>query len=166
MFATLLLLSAVSFNATPAEAPNNPLLPLQFLVGHCWTGDFPNSGGKDTHCFEPMFGGKFIRDKHVVHGKGPDYLGESIYAFDPKQKRIVFWYWSSGGDIDGGTVEPMANGLNFPERHLTAPKDLTMRTHWKRIGDDRYEALNEQKIGDGAWQTAWKIEYERADASK
>ena len=30
-----------------------------------------------------------------------------------------------------------------------------MRT-WKRVGDDRYIAVNEKKTGDGTWQTEWK----------
>ena len=41
-----------------------------------------------------------------------------------------------------------------------------MRTHWKRIGEDRYEALTESKTGDGPWQVAWKVEYVRVDKSK
>ena len=166
MLGTWIFVSAMFLNATPAEAVKNPLQPLQFLVGNCWAGDFPNAMGKDTHCFEAMYGGKFIRDKHVLHGKGGDYLGESIYAWDPKPQHIVFWYWSSDGDMDSGPVEPVADGLNFPERHLTQPQDLTMRTHWRRIGDDRYEALNERKSGDGAWQTEWKIEYVRVEKTK
>lgn len=161
----LLLLTALSLG-TPAAAADDPLQPLRFLVGHCWAGDLPNGMGRDTHCFEPMYGSRYVRDRHVVRGKGPDYLGESIYAFDPKQKQIVFWYWSSDGDMDAGVVLPTADGLDFPERHLTQPQDLVMRTRWKRIGADRYEAWNERKDGTGAWQTEWKVEYVRARGSK
>ena len=163
MLESLLLLSALSLDATPEK---KPLEPLQFLVGHCWSGDLPNGGGRDTHCFELVYGGRFVHDKHVVHGKGPDYLGETIYAFDPKQQRIVFWYWSNAGVIESGPVEPTNDGLNFPEHHLTQPNDLTYRTHWTRIGDDRYEALNERKTADGTWQVEWKVEYIRSHAEK
>ncbi|HEY2395160.1 MAG TPA: hypothetical protein VGH81_04140 [Rudaea sp.] len=166
MLESLMLLSALALNATPAEVEKNPLQPLQFLVGHCWAGDFPNGMGKDTHCFEPMYGGKFIRDKHVLKGKQGDYLGETTYAFDPRAKQIVYWYFSSDGDIDSSSVLPVADGFDFPERHLTQPQDLTMRTHWKRVGNDRYIAINEKKTGDGAWQTEWKVEYVRVGASK
>ena len=160
MLGSLILLTASAFTATPVDKPANPLQPLDFLVGSCWAGDFPNGMGRDTHCFEPVYGGKFVRDRHELHGKGPDYAGESVYAWDPKQQHIVFWYWSSDGDIDQGSVEPVADGLNFPERHLTRPKDLIMRTHWHRIDADRYEAINERKNGD-TWQTEWKVEYRR-----
>ena len=166
MLGSLILMGAVSLGAAPTAAPKDPLQPLQFLVGHCWAGDLPREMGRDTHCFEAMYGSHFIRDKHVVHGKNPDYLGETIYAFDPKQQRIVFSYWSSDGDMDSGSVEPVANGLNFPERHPTKPKDLIMRTRWKRVGVDHYEALNERKTGDGPWQAEWKVEYARIEEKK
>ena len=65
MFASFVLLSAMSLNVAPSEAAKDPLQPLQFLVGHCWAGDFPNGMGKDTHCFEPMYGGHLDRRAHV-----------------------------------------------------------------------------------------------------
>jgi hypothetical protein len=113
-----------------------------------------------------MYRGKFIRDKHVLKGKQGDYLGETTYGFDPRAKQIVYWYFSSDGDIDSSSVLPVADGFDFPERHLTQPQDLTMRTHWKRVGDDRYIAVNEKKTADGTWQTEWKIEYVRVGAAK
>lgn len=165
MFGSLILFGAMSLNAAPIDTAKNPLQPLDFLVDHCWAGDFPNGLGRDTHCFEPMFGGKFVRDKHTLHGKNGDYLGETIYAFDPEKKQILYWYFSSDGDMDSSSVLPVADGFEFPERHLTQPKDLTLRTRWKRSGDDRYTALNERKSSDGTWQTAWKVDYVRVDAA-
>ena len=35
---------------------------------------------------------------------------------------------------------------------------------WNRIGDDRYESINERKVGNGDWKTEWKVLYTRADA--
>ena len=157
MLATLIVIAGLT-TAAPATTPD-PLQPLRFLVGHCWSGDLPNGMGRDTHCFEPMYGERFVHDRHVVKGKGADYLGETIYGFDPKQKRIVFWYWSSSGVIESGAVEAADDGLNFPEHHLTQPQELIYRTHWKHVADDRYEALNERKGADSTWQTEWKVEY-------
>ena len=154
------LLLVTTFAAADAPTAQNPLQPLEFLVGSCWAGDFPGGRGVDTHCFASVYGGKFVRDTHVLHGKGPDYSGESIYGWDPRQQKIVFWYWSSDGDIEQGTVAGSDEGLEFPEHHLTQPQELTFRTHWKRLDANRYEALNERKEGD-AWKTQWKIEYRR-----
>jgi hypothetical protein len=38
-----------------------------------------------------------------------------------------------------------------------------MRTRWTRVGERRYVALNERKVGDGAWRLDWQVEYLRAD---
>lgn len=164
MLGTIFLLGSVVAAAGPNDAAKDPLQPIAFLVGHCWSGDFPNAMGKDTHCYESMYGGKFVRDKHVLHGKQGDYLGETIYGFDPGKKQITYWYFSSDGDIDSSAMIPVASGFDFPERHLTKPQDLTMRTRWNRIGDDRYESINERKVGNGDWKTEWKVLYTRADA--
>jgi hypothetical protein len=165
MFSSLVFATASIFAAAPIDAAKNHLQPLDFLVGSCWAGDFPNAMGRDTHCFEPMYGGKFVRDRHVLHGKQGDYLGETIYGFDPGKKQIVYWYFSSDGDIDSSSMIPVADGFDFPERHLTQPQDLTMRTHWHRIDADHYEAINERKNGD-AWQTEWKVQYQRVPKTK
>jgi hypothetical protein len=156
---------AASMGAADVPKTENHLQALDFLVGSCWAGDFPGGRGVDTHCFSSVYGGKFVRDTHVLHGKGPDYAGESIYGWDPAKQHIVFWYWSSDGDIEQGTANPSPEGLDFPEHHLTEPQDLTFRTHWRRIDADHYQAVNERKDGD-AWKTEWKIDYHRTKAHK
>ena len=68
--------------STPAE-PATAYQPLAFLVGHCWKGTFPDGRSTDEHCFSWIYGGKFVRDEHVVHRTGqPDGFGESIYLWD------------------------------------------------------------------------------------
>lgn len=62
-------------------------------------------------------------------------------------------------------VTPVADGFDFPEHHLTQPKDLIIRTHWHRLDADAYQALNETKNGD-AWKTEWKVEYWRVLKTK
>ncbi len=179
MLASLILLAAMSgpasavpmpvptsasgpIGSAPVQAPApDPLQPLGFLVGHCWAGDFAHGMGRDTHCFEPMFGGKFIRDRHVLHGKHGDYRGETIYGYDAAKKQIIYWYFSSDGDIDNSSVLPVAQGFLFPERQMPQAPNMTMRTRWNRSGDDRYVAINERKGSDGHWQTLWSVEYVR-----
>ena len=159
------MLIGILLAAALAATPTNHLRAMDFLVGHCWAGDFPGGRGVDTHCFTSVYGGKFVRDTHVLHGKGPDYAGESIYGWDPKQQHIVFWYWSSDGDIEQGSAVATSDGLDFPEHHLTEPQDLTFRTHWRRLDANRYEAVNERKDGD-TWKIEWRIEYVRTAKGK
>ena len=66
-----LVLLLVGLAATqPTNADESSLIPelkpLEFLVGYCWSGQFPESNQTDTHCYEPVFSGKHLRDRHVV----------------------------------------------------------------------------------------------------
>jgi hypothetical protein len=85
LFGSLLLLLPCfpCFAAADAQAVYQP---LAFLAGHCWKGSFPGGKQTDEHCFTWIYEGKFLRDRHTVHGEGqPDSLGESI--FNPSNKR-------------------------------------------------------------------------------
>ena len=74
----ILGLLAVVLGASPAAGGaaevRAELKPFAFLVGSCWTGTFPNGTSTDTHCFEPVYGGLFIRDRHVVRGARTPYV--------------------------------------------------------------------------------------------
>ena len=75
--------------APPPSA--DPYRPLAFLVGHCWKGAFANGNDTDEHCFSWIYGGKFVRDEHVVHRDGrPDAFGESIYMWDSAAGRLEY----------------------------------------------------------------------------
>ncbi len=67
--AAAIVLAGMSMSA-PAQAPPSPYQPLAFLVGHCWKGTFPEGKATDEHCFSWIYGGKFVRDEHVVHRGG------------------------------------------------------------------------------------------------
>lgn len=136
--ALLLVLAAASALAAEVRAE---LKPLEFLVGSCWTGAFPGGNVTDTHCFESVYGGQFIRDRHAVRGGRP-YQGETLYAWDAAKKKIVYTYWASSGGVSTGVVEPGAAGeLVFPEEHSAGKQKRALRNVWTRQGDDAYEVL-------------------------
>ena len=54
---------------TPPAPLRAELEPLRFLLGHCWRGEFRN-GSVDVHCFESVYGGQHVRDRHEVTGSG------------------------------------------------------------------------------------------------
>lgn len=133
--------------------------PLAFLEGKCWSGNFPDGVKSDEHCFEWIYGGKFLRDRHVVTGGGPDYLGETIYAWDPEKKAVVYWYFNSDGGFSTGSLRVEGDALVFPnERFVNEGVETFYRSVWRRTGDDRYLAITETQQGD-AWVEAWRIEY-------
>lgn len=138
---SLLLLSG-------AAALSDPLAPLQFLSGQCWQAPVGDGTQVDKHCFEPMYGGRHLRDRHVVtNAQGKvTYEGVTIYAFNGKAKRIEFAYFSSDGGVSYGSVAAKEGGqlLDFGDETFTGPdgKQLHLSTAWRRIGDDAYEAIS------------------------
>lgn len=131
MFATLL--------ATVAAFAQPQLQPWAPLVGHCWSGPLPGNQGTDRHCFENVYGGQHIRDRHVVTVDGKDvYEGETIYSV--KGPQVVFTYWNSLGGFGTGTAVFAAGKWHFKGSvHATpASAEQPIDTVWK-IGPSGYE---------------------------
>jgi hypothetical protein len=59
------------------------------------------------------------------------------------------------------------DGLMFPPTSYVDDdgKQQVYRSHWKRNGDDAYEAINEFKTKDG-WVTAWKVAMKKEPDAK
>jgi hypothetical protein len=142
----------------------NPMVPdfrpLQFLVGRCWVGTFPDGKQTDEHCLQRVFDHKFIRDRHVVrHGDAP-YEGETLYGWDPKEKRLAFWYWNSDGEILRGTVEYTAKGIIFPTEYESKTGPIELRAIWTPLGPDSYRAEEEQHVGK-EWRRLRTMEFKK-----
>ena len=154
----LLLIAALS--GTRELAAQQPhavdFRPLEFLVGSCWIGTFPDGKKTDEHCFEWVFDRKFIRGRHVVRGGAP-YQGESLYGWDPAAKQLSFWYWNSDGLVTTGRVEYTPEGIVFPERYSTAKGEVELKAVWSRAGADSYRVWQGQRTADG-WKTLWTME--------
>ncbi len=152
--------------ARPAPALAPELEPLGFLVGACWRGTFPDGRQTDTHCFAPMLGGRFVRDRHVVEGAPQPYSGETIYRWDMAARHIRYDYYASDGSHSGGTAGAAPDGLRFPEEIHRSPegREMTIRSAWIRDGADAYVALSEARDGAG-WRELWRMRFERVSAA-
>lgn len=133
------------FARSPAAPPplRAELEPLRFLVGHCWRGEFRN-GAVDTHCFESVYGGQHIRDRHEVKGEGAPYAGETIYSWDGAAKQVGYTYWNSSGGVSRGTMAPKGEALDFGDETYTGAdgRKLTISTLWRKSGPDSYETVS------------------------
>ena len=144
MLAPLIAAAVAATAGTAAQEP--PALrrgfePLAFLVGHCWRGAFAG-GEQDTHCFERVYDGQHIRDRHeVTSGRGV-YRGESIYSADASGA-VSYTYWNSQGGVSRGTMRPEPERLNFGDESYRGPdgRHISLSTYWRRVGDDAYEAV-------------------------
>ena len=160
MFPIVLFVVVVAAQAPAPASLSEPLRPLEFLVGSCWTGTFPGGKSTDTHCFEPVFAGTFIRDRHVVRGGKQPYEGETIYGWDPRQKKVIYTYWASDGAISTGSMERVQGGLMFPESYAGDRGGVTMRNVWTITGPDSYDVVVSQ-LKDGAWREMWRMTMRR-----
>ncbi|HYD38136.1 MAG TPA: SRPBCC family protein [Allosphingosinicella sp.] len=117
--------------------------PLRFLVGHCWRGEFKD-GSVDTHCFEGVYGGRHVRDRHEVKGPKGIYRGETLYSWNGAARQVEYTYWNSSGGVSRGTMAAKAEGLDFGNETYTAPdgRKLSISTLWRRVGDGAYESVS------------------------
>jgi hypothetical protein len=161
LVALVVVLGMSGASRTGAQPPvPDHFRPLEFLAGSCWAGSFPDGKSTDEHCFEWVFDGKFIRDRHVVRGRSQPYAGETIFAWDAKDRRVVFWYWNSRGGFSTGHVEYTDEGIVFPERHTTEKGVQEMKAVWKRAGPDAYRVHQAERAGN-EWKTLWTMELKR-----
>lgn len=149
MIATMIALALAA--GAPILRPQ--LEPLEFLVGHCWQGRF-ESGEVDTHCFEAVYGGQHLRDRHEVTGGEGVYRGETLYSATP-EGAAAFTYWNSLGGVSRGSVRADGDRLVFGDETYRGPdgREIAISTHWRRAGDDAYEAVTVSAASPGLNRT-------------
>lgn len=146
-----LVCAALLAPCVAAAAPEPALEPLAFLAGHCWKGAMPDGKATDEHCFSWIYGGRFLRDRHVVASGGKAvYEGETTYYWNASAKQIEYLYITAHGGFSQGRVAVEADSLVFPAATLvTEGKTYGFRGRWKRLGDDAYEVLREYETDKG-----------------
>lgn len=152
-------LSVPASAAAPAAA--DPLAPLAWLAGNCYTGTFGDGKTKDFICYEWVFERKFLRSRHRVVGGEEAYAGETLVAFDKATGALGYAYYNSRGDVLRGEVLPTADGVAFPAEGVTiGGESAEIRSSWQRRGPDGYVAVSERRFGDD-WRVLFTIEFVR-----
>ena len=94
--------------APPITSPN--LSAIAFLTKHEWEAKLPDTpDGKQTRIhaqFTWSQSGQAIRisNQFVTDGKARPYV-EGLYAWDPQQRAIVFWYVDAEGTLTKGKIK-------------------------------------------------------------
>jgi len=158
--ALLALCAPFLCHAEPIES----LQPMAFLAGHCWKGTMAEGKLSDEHCFEWLYEGKALRDRHVVRAPGrPDYQGETTYFWNSAAKKVEYLYIENAGGFSRGSVETEGTTLLFPSAQYTADgRTMNFRARWTRQGEDAYEAWSETQAGTG-WSTMFRVRMQRTD---
>lgn len=158
--ATILTVAVGRSSAAQTPAAMNKLEPLAFLAGSCWKGTFAGRAVTDEHCFAWVYGGRFLRDHHVVRGDSVPYEGETTYAWDARQKSIVYWYIALPGFYSHGNVDSTDGALLFRDNLVTStPRQL--RTTWRRSTPEAYTVLVEE-ITSGKSKELWSMVMRRS----
>jgi hypothetical protein len=124
-----------------------PLQPFAFLVGSCWSATYVG-GAVDTHCFTPMLGGHFVRDRHRLSRGG--YAGETLYRWDAEARRIRWDYYSSEGWVLVGTAAGTDRGLafEFDAASQAGHAPMPTRVAWRVDGPNAYVVTTEVREKD------------------
>lgn len=152
--------SGVAQDASMDEAPllREELMPLAFLAGSCWTGVFPGSETFDVHCYEPVYGGQYLRDIHAVPQGAEVYRGETLYHWDAEAGVITYRYYNSIGGVSDGTMVPDGDRMLFPDETHRG-EDGTERvfsTVMQITGPDGYSVVTSE-----AGEVVMQIEFSR-----
>lgn len=133
------MLLALLIAAQAVEASAATLAPFKPFLGSCWRASF-GATTTDTHCFEAMYGGAHVRDRHEVKDGGKVvYAGETIYSADGPD--LVFTYFNSLGGVGLGKVGSTEGMLGFTGTMRASPDkpEHSIDSQWKIIGLDRYQ---------------------------
>ena len=120
------------------------LEPLRFLLGHCWRGEFKD-GAVDTHCFESVYGGRHIRDRHEVTGTRRPLSRRDALQLERRGEagRLYLLELVGRGQprLDGAEGRMRSTSATRP---IPAPdgRKMTISTMWRKAGADAYEAVS------------------------
>jgi hypothetical protein len=145
--------------ATSARA-DDAMAPFAPLIG-CWRGAFDgNATIYDERCFEPMLGGRYVRDTHAV--RPGDYAGETIYFANTPSGAVAFRYFASDGGGSAGVMRTEEGALVFDAHEYVGADGarLRMRSRWTVQDADHFVIVSEVER-DGAWAPWGRIAYTR-----
>ena len=127
------LLATAAASTSAASLRQSALEPWATFVGHCWSGPAPGKG-VDTHCFEAVYGGQHVRDRHEVKVDGKTvYAGETLYSVEGKD--VTLTYWNSIGGIGRGKATVDGDEMKFSGDIRGTPTAASehFTATWKKI---------------------------------
>lgn len=101
---------------TSGPVPPTNLAPIAFLTAHEWDAQLPDTPDGKKRKIHAQFtwtqNGQAVRisNQFITDGKPSPYI-DGLYAWDPHQRVIVFWYVGADGSLTRGTVKSEAGKL-------------------------------------------------------
>jgi hypothetical protein len=139
---------------------------LKELSGACWSGEHPDKRTRDTQCFRADYGyflHSTVQFSELRSGKWePSFNGETVLAWDEKNQRIAYWFWTSTGAY--GPAEAYIEGaqIHFPASRKPSANAMEVRSTWTRIDADSFRVSRQKRQGAQAkWEEMFVITYRR-----
>jgi hypothetical protein len=123
LFLSALTIVAAQTSTPPIASPN--LNTIAFLTKHEWEAKLPDRPDGKKMKIHAQFtwsqNGQAIRisNQFVIDGKARPYL-DGLYAWDPQQRAIVFWYVDAQGVLTKGKIK-LEDGKLIHEFDQIAP---------------------------------------------
>ena len=128
----LIVASAFAIVCAHAQTPapsTAALEPIAFLTAHEWDAKLPDSPDGKKKKIHARFTwtqnrqGIRISNELVTDGRASPYI-DGLYAWDPQQRVIAFWYVDAKGGLTKGTVK-LEGGKLVHEFQETEPDGKT-----------------------------------------
>jgi hypothetical protein len=135
----MILFALAAAASSPPQMAQAALQPWSDFVGQCWSGPAPGGGAVDVHCFESVYGGQHVRDRHEVKvGDKVVYAGETLYSVEGNEVTLV--YWNSMGGVGRGKAAANGPELSFSGEMRATPtgKSQAFTATWRKL-DGAYE---------------------------
>jgi len=114
ILSVLTVICLTSHAQTPPASSAAHLQPIAFFTAHEWDAPLPDAPDGKKRTIHAQFSwtpnGQAIRisNQMVIDGKPTPYI-DGLYAWDPKQRSIVFCYAGADGSLTNGVVR-LENG--------------------------------------------------------
>jgi hypothetical protein len=133
------------------------------LAGSCWRGEARSDGRSDEQCYRAQFG-KFLRGTIKFYSAGKlTGEGDSVFAFDPQAKVVIYSQWSSNGGVGFGEATLEGDELIFQNRGPEG-SDAPARSVWRRVDADSFRVSRERRSESG-WNEESRVTYTRVRAA-
>ena len=136
---------------------------LSHVAGSCWRSEL-SKGQVDRQCFQTQFDRVVRVEQKIVQTDGAKEStldANSLYAWDPRKKKVRHVFWASDGAFETATGWAEGDALMFYLDRESGPDGKAPgRTVLRRTDADEYRASRE-KLEDDHWREQFSFTYKR-----
>lgn len=161
------LLTLLAQSGTAAAAPTLEGFGwFRDLAGSCWQGMHPGGERQDRQCYSAQYG-RFIRGTIALTRPAspgtPAHHGDSVFAWDSRDRSITFYFWGSDGQHGENHGHYDGDLLIFPDAPTSGGQLPGRRTVWRRLDADHFRVSVQMRDGT-TWTERFAVTYARSGA--